>query len=106
MKNVINDQKVIQEMCVDIMSAGAIPDAGNIQAYLNIRKDLWDGPDDVSIYSLSINHSRNELGNKVYLVEIQTVPNNERLRGKWPGAAANELAMEKVLRKFLAERRP
>lgn len=106
MKNVINDQKVIQEMCVDIMSAGAIPDAGNIQAYLNIRKDLWDGPDDVSIYSLSINHSRNELGNKVCLVEIQTVPNNERLRGKWPGAAANELAMEKVLRKFLAEKRP
>ena len=67
MKNVINDQKVIQEMCVDIMSAGAIPDAGNIQAYLNIRKDLWDGPDDVSIYSLSINHSRYELGNKSVL---------------------------------------
>lgn len=106
MKNVINDQKVIQEMCVDIMSAGAIPDAGNIQAYLNIRKALWDGPDDVSIYSLSINHSRNELGNKVCLVEMQTVPNNARLLGKWPGAAANELAMEKVLREFLAEKRP
>lgn len=106
MKNVINDPNVIQEMCVDIMSAGAVPDAGNIQAYLNIRKDLWDGPDDVSIYSLSINYSRNELGNKVGLVEIQTVPNNARLLGKWPGVAANELAMEEVLRKFLAEKRP
>ena len=106
MKNVINDPKVIQEICIDIMTAGAIPDVHNIQAYLNLRKDLWDSADDVSIYSLSINHSRNELGYKVYLVEIHTVPNNERLRGKWPGVAANELAREKVLRKFLAEKRP
>ena len=102
----ITDPNTIGEICVDIMKAGAIPDAKNIQAYLNLRKDLWDGPEDRSVYQTAIHYSRNEIGNKVYLLEIQTVPTEDRFNGVWAGVAANELAMEKVLRKFLAEKRP
>lgn len=101
MKNVINDPKVLQEMCVDIMSAGAVPDAHNIQAYLNIRKDLWDGPDDVSIYRVAIHFSRNSLGNKVYLLEIQTVPTKDRFNGVWAGVIRSEVIAEQILREFL-----
>lgn len=101
MKNVINDPKVIQEICVDIMKAGAIPDAKNIQAYLNLRKDLWDGPEDRSIYQTAIHYSRNEIGNKVYLLEIQTVPTEDRFNGVWAGVMREEVIAEQSLLKFL-----
>lgn len=101
MKNVINDPNVIQEICVDIMKAGAIPDAKNIQAYLNQRKDLWDGPDDHSVYRTSIHYSRNAIGNKVYLLEIQTVPTEYRFDRVWAGVMREEVIAEQMLRKFL-----
>lgn len=101
MKNVINDPKVIQEICVDIMNAGAIPDAKNIQAYLNLRKDLWGGPEDRSVYRTAIHYSRNEIGNKVYLLEIQTVPTEDRFNGVWAGVMREEVIAEQMLRKFL-----
>lgn len=101
MKNVINDPKVIQEICVDIMKAGAIPDAKNIQAYLNLRKDLWDGPEDRSVYQTAIHYSRNEIGNKVYLLEIQTVPTEDRFNGVWAGVMREEVIAEQILLKFL-----
>lgn len=101
MKNVINDPNVIQEICVDIMNAGAIPDAKNIQAYLNLRKDLWDGPEDRSVYQTAIHYSRNAIGHKVYLLEIHTVPTEGRFNGVWAGVMREEVMAEQMLRKFL-----
>ena len=101
MKNVINDPKVIQEICVDIMKAGAIPDAKNIQAYLNLRKDLWDGPEDRSVYRTAIHFSRNEIGNRIHLLEIQTVPTEDRFNGTWAGVMRDEIIAEQRLHKFL-----
>lgn len=101
MKNVINDPKVIQEICVDIMKAGAIPDAKNIQVYLNLRKDLWDGPEDRSVYQTAIHFSRNEIGNRIHLLEIQTVPTEDRFNGTWAGVMRDEIIAEQRLHKFL-----
>lgn len=101
MKNVINDPKVIQEICVDIVNAGAIPDAHNIQAYLNVRKDLWHGPEDRSVYRTAIHFSRNEIGNKVHLLEIQTVPTKDRFNGVWAGVMREAIMVEQRLHKFL-----
>ena len=101
MKNVINDPKVIQGICVDIMKAGAIPDAKNIQVYLNLRKDLWDGPEDRSVYQTAIHFSRNEIGNRIHLLEIQTVPTEDRFNGTWAGVMRDEIIAEQRLHKFL-----
>lgn len=98
MLKTIHDPQVIQKMCEIIMGAGAIPDAQNIQCYLNLHKETWGGTEQESIYTVAVSHGRNELGNYVRLITVETVPTTERHRGKWLSVVAQEQAMEKTLK--------
>lgn len=94
----IHDPQVIQKMCEIIMAAGAIPDARNIQGYLNLHKDIWGGAEEEMIYSTAISHGRNDLGNYVRLVSVDIVPTIEWPHGKWQSVVSQEQAIEKALK--------
>lgn len=70
----ITDPNSIQEICVDIMKAGVIPDAFNIMNYLNVRKDLFHGSPEEHVKTLNLLCNRNEMGTYFVSIELHVVP--------------------------------
>lgn len=70
----ITDPNAIQEICVDIMKAGVIPDAFNIMSYLNVRKDHFYGSPEEHVHSVKLLSNYTDLGNHFVSIELHVVP--------------------------------
>lgn len=94
----ITDPNAIQEICVDIMKAGVIPDAFNIMNYLNVRKDIFHGSPEEHVHSVKLLCNRNEMGQYFASIELLVVPVSRAYAGTSAPEHKRILAQEAAFR--------
>lgn len=99
----ITDPNAIQEICVDIMKAGVIPDAFNIMNYLNVRKDIFHGSPEEHVHSVKLLCNRNEMGQYFASIELLVVPLSRAYAGTSAPEHKRILAQEATFRNICSK---
>lgn len=99
----ITDPNTIQEICVDIMKAGVIPDAFNTMSYLNVRKDHFHGSPEEHVHSVKLLSNHTDLGIRFVSIELHIVPVSRAYAGTSAPEHKRILIREETFRRMFSQ---